>query len=185
MVDHCPPYKSLSEFHSIPRHELGIGFPREISKQVLVREKRYECFPLSQGYQGLCAVPDTLSVWVQVKNSFTPLPLLFGGKPKAHLGRGNELIGAYCGQAVWIWLPVALSLQTLGSMGCYRKEGNLQSSGRLSLHVGPSVGRKKSSWFVPEAQREFLSYFLPNLISHPYSYILDVLALLCKSCSNY
>ena len=40
IVDHCPPYKSLSEFHSIPRHEFGLGFPREISKQVLVREKK-------------------------------------------------------------------------------------------------------------------------------------------------
>lgn len=81
------------------------------------------------------------------------------GQTETHLGRGNELIGAYCGQAVWIWLPAALSLQTLGSMGCYRKEGNLQSSGRLSLHVGPSAGRRKNSWFVPEAQREILSYF--------------------------
>lgn len=125
---------------------------------------------MSQGYQGLCVMPDTLSVWVQVKSSCTP-PLLFGGKPKAHLGRGNELIGALCGQAILIWLPATLSLQTLGSMECYRKEGNLQSSGRLSLHVGPSAGRKKSSWFVPEAQRELELFFAKSHITpiHLYS----------------
>ena len=39
MVDQCLPGKSLSEFYSIPRHGFGIDSPREISKQVLVKEK--------------------------------------------------------------------------------------------------------------------------------------------------
>lgn len=151
------------ELEWIPQHpktwvwnRLSKGnFKASISK----RKKWCECFPLSQGCQGLCAVPNTLSVWVQVKSFCTSLPLLFGGKPKPHVDRGNDLIGTLCSQAVWIWLPAALSLQTLGSMGCHHKEGNLQSSGRLSLHVGPSAGKKKSRWFLPEAQRELLSFF--------------------------
>lgn len=121
----------------------------------------------------------------------------FRATPRESLPGGAELTGPLCSLAACTRLPavgshieapMALSLQTIGVWG-------MLPSGRKSLVLweaefgcDPSAGTETSfrhDWFILAAQRKLMSYFLISLLSHWYTHILDVFAVLGQVWSSY